>query len=72
MSSKELAWKSIETEEYRIYLFDGGESVKIDNPVKLNISDSGGHRIVDSEGISYYIPPYWNCIKWKANPPFSF
>jgi len=42
-----------------VYEFPEGKDVKINSPIKLNVSKSGGHRIIDSEGISHYIPPKW-------------
>ena len=42
----------------------------IENPDKLNVSDSGGHRIIDMNSISHDIPPKWIHIYWKADPEF--
>ena len=67
----ERDWTDISSEEYRIYDFGvvkGG--VRIDHPRDLHVSDSGGHRILDKEGVSHYIPSGWLHISWKADPPF--
>lgn len=65
-------WKDISTEDYRVYHFPNSETLKIVKPVKLNVSESGGHRILDSAGVSHYIPTGYLYISWLAEPPFSF
>lgn len=50
-------------EEYRVYVFPGGEAVRIDNPQFLIISDNG-HRIGAGE-YSSYIPYGWIHLWWK-------
>lgn len=50
-------------EEFRIYVFPGGEKVRIDNPQFLIISDNG-HRIGCGE-FSHYIPYGWIDLWWK-------
>jgi hypothetical protein len=63
-------WTDIASEEYREYTFPKGEKVRIEKPQKLNVSASGGHRIVDSAGLSHYIPPTWIHLQWKGEPNF--
>ena len=65
--TKNLEWKNIEHEIYRVYYFPDGSEVRIDNPVLLNVSNSGGHRIVDSYDVSHYIPSGWIHIIWETN-----
>ena len=63
-------WTDISSEKWRAYRMwiDGVEVIEtIDNPLKLHVSASGGHRILDAEGISYYIPPKWSRITWEPN-----
>lgn len=67
----ELTFADITTEEYRCYEF-ADMTIRIDNPVGLNVSKSGGHRVLDKAGISHYIPKGWRRLYWKAEPPFSF
>jgi hypothetical protein len=55
----------ISSEEYREYDF-GGDTVRIDAPLQLSVSSSGGHRILDAAGISHYIPAHWIHLYWKA------
>ncbi len=73
---KVVEFDDISGEEYRIYFFtseklpDGRErpmiEIKIDNPQWLNVSKSGGHRLVDEKGISHYVPCGWKHLCWKA------
>ena len=65
----ERKWIDISSEEFRAYTFVKS-AVIINKPQHLNISDSGGHRILDGEGVSHYIPAGWTAISWKADPHF--
>lgn len=69
------AWKDISEEEVRVYRFPGDNSIAINNPVALAINSRGSHRIIDSEGISHYIPAGWVLLSWKVKagrPYFRF
>ena len=55
----------ISSEEFRVYKFPANEEVRIDNPLQLKIS-GGGHRIIDGQGISHYVPKGWVHLFWKA------
>ena len=66
----DLEWKDISHERYRVYTFPEGE-VRIDNPFKLNVSASGGHRILDKWGESHYIPFKWIHLRWRPVPGAS-
>lgn len=62
----------ISTEVGRTYFFPGGDEVYISAPQWLSVS-AGGHRILDGEGFSHYIPKGWIRITWKVkagNPHF--
>ena len=62
-----LKFTDISSEEYRIYHYDGILNfVRIDNPVALNVSKAGGHRLFDGQGVSHYIPKGWRRLEWKA------
>ena len=61
-----LTFVDISSEMYREYIWKDGASVWIDQPLKLNVSKSGGHRIFDSNETSHYIAPGWVHLKWKA------
>ena len=61
-----LAFTDISSEQWRVYQFLGGDVVRIEQPLRLNVSDSGGHRIFDAEGFSHYIPAGWVHLKWAV------
>ena len=66
-----LKFTDISTEEYRTYYFPSstsmfGEQLRISNPIALNTSKSGGHRVLDGAGVSHYIPKGWTRLEWKA------
>ena len=68
--TEELIWKDISHESYRTYTFwkDGKfVKVKINHPIKLNVSDSGGHRILDDKNIAHYIPSGWVHLYWETD-----
>jgi len=70
-----LNFSSLEDEQYRSYEWLNEGSITIKNPLKLNVSKSGGHRILDAEGISHYIPSGWHHLTWKVKDgkdPFAF
>jgi hypothetical protein len=62
-----LAFKDLSDEQYRVYVFSDME-IKIDEPLWLNVSASGGHRVFDSEGRSNYIPAGWRKLYWVVKP----
>jgi hypothetical protein len=61
---------AIDSEEFRIYtvLNDTGipYKIRIDQPTHLAVSASGGHRLLDAQGISHYVPAGWVHLCWKA------
>jgi len=59
-----LEWKNIDHETYRVYYFPNGSQVIIDNPRLINVSESGGHRILDSNDVAHYIPSGWIHLIW--------
>lgn len=65
-----LEFTDISSEEYREYLYiteeSAGYSFRISNPLYLHVSDSGGHRVFDADGVSHYVPPKWIKLQWKA------
>jgi hypothetical protein len=70
-----LTFSSLEDEEYRVYSFADGSEVRIRLPKALNVSKSGGHRVLDKDGVSHYIPAGWNHLYWKVfegKPAFAF
>jgi hypothetical protein len=65
-NATDLEFADISSEQWREYQFLGGEKIRISAPLKLNVSESRGHRIFDANGISHYIPPGWIHLKWKV------
>lgn len=55
----------ISSEEYRTYIFDKEKRVTIMLPIALSVSNNG-HFILDSEGISHYIPKGWIHLFWRS------
>ena len=73
--TKDLEWKNIDHEKYRVYVFQNGDSitnVKIKEPKQLNISKSGGHRILDSKDVAHYIPYGWIHLYWETIDGIAF
>lgn len=60
-----LEFKDLSDELYRVYVYPDME-IKVEEPLLLNVSASGGHRIFDSKGISNYIPAGWRRLYWKV------
>jgi len=58
----------INNELFREYLYPNGAKITIHLPLKLSIAGDKSHRIFDADGLSYYIPPNWIGIVWKAKP----
>lgn len=56
----------ISTERWRRYHYADGSQLFINKPLKLHVSESGGHRIFATDGISRYIKPEWRHIEWMA------
>jgi hypothetical protein len=65
-NASDLVFSDISSEEWREYEFVGGEIIRIVGPERLHVSDSGGHRLFDAEGVSHYVPAKWLRLRWKA------
>lgn len=59
-----LKFDDISSEQTRVYHFSDGSTLTIENPLKLNVSKSGGHRLFDANNKCYYVAPKWNYIDW--------
>ena len=57
----------ISSEASRTYNFGQKGFVKIANPLFLNVSASGGHRIFSADGQSHYIPSGWIHLSWTVH-----
>lgn len=60
-----LEFKDISSEVARTYHF-AERSFTIDQPLRLHVSASGGHRIFDASGKSHYVPAGWLHLEWTA------
>lgn len=60
-----LTLNDISSEEWREYDY-GKQQIRINGPVALNVSKSGGHRVVDENEVTHYIPKGWIHLSWKA------
>ncbi len=72
LSGIDVKFDDISTEMFRQYEFPTGQVVRIESPLWLYVSKSGGHRLVDAAGISHYIPAGWGHLWWqvKDNAPY--
>ena len=69
--NNELVFKNIDHENYRTYVFSD-ITIRIDNPIQLNVSASGGHRLLDAGGVSHYIPCGWKHLYWEVSDDVNF
>ena len=67
-----IKFRDISHEVYREYRFPCGSVIRIDFPQKLNVSDSGGHRVQDATGKAHYIPAGWVHLCWETSDDVSF
>ena len=59
-------FNDITSEVSRTYRFPNEELVTINHPVAINVARGGGHRVIDEEGKSHYIPKGWIKLTWQA------
>ena len=57
INKTKLIFSDISSEKFREYTFPNKEKLTIFQPLFLNVSESGGHRIFSNNGCSYYIKP---------------
>jgi len=68
INKSDLVFKDVSAEQQRSYVFQSNVEVTIQNPLKLHVSDSGGHRLFDAQGVSHYVPAGWIHLRWKSKP----
>ena len=69
-----MEFKDISVERFRVYTFPGGETVRIDRPQEIAVSENG-HRIRDLLGRGHYVPAGWVHLEWEVfegKPTFVF
>ena len=54
-----LPFKDIAGEGYREYVYESGARYRVEDPIALHVSASGGHRIINSDGLSIYVMAGW-------------
>jgi hypothetical protein len=69
INDTELQFTDISSEAFREYEFET-KTIRINEPQRLNVSPSGGHRIFDAAGNSHYIPAGWLRLTWNARTGF--
>lgn len=67
-NNPDLTFSDLSDEKYRVYEYPDGSSVRLDHPSNLNVSKSGGHRVLTKDGVSHYIPSGWNHLYWVVKP----
>ncbi len=65
-NATDLEFTDISSEKYRNYVFAGGEAFRIEEPTHLHVSESGGHRVHNAAGESFYIPKGFLMIVWET------
>jgi len=67
INETDLKFDDISSEKEREYIFPNGNKLLIGNPLYLNVSKSGGHRLYTEDGWCYYVQPKegW-AIRWKV------
>ncbi len=58
-------------EMYRTYEFPNGRQLQIDNVKYVNISKSGGHRLLTVDGRLYYVKPKESWFMAIENYPYA-
>jgi len=66
INTSENEFTDISSELFRQYSFGNGAELVIQDPIALSVSASGGHRVLDASGTSYYVPTGWNYLHWKT------
>jgi len=61
-----LQFTDISSEKFRTYEWPTGYRITIIKPTHLNVSQNGGHRILDKGGVSHYISPGWAHLFWEV------
>ena len=58
----------ISSEEERIYVYHDGREYRVYRPVRLFVTASGSHRVVDQAGWTHRPANDWIGLKWKPFP----
>jgi len=61
------------TETWREYVYTDGFTYCVKLPAKLYVKskpEGDSHRVVDSEGVTHYIPSGWRVLRWRGLTEF--
>jgi len=67
INDSENKFKDISAESYRTYVWGENDILFIENPMRLHVSESGGHRVASLNGQQFYIKPGWKYIVWGVD-----
>lgn len=67
INESENQFTDISAEAYRTYYWSKDEWLFIENPMRLHVSDSEGHRVASLNGQQYYVKPGWKYIVWGVD-----
>ena len=68
INASRFRFVDISSELFREYIYPNGSKLRIEFPLRLSVAKNNAHRLFDMGGLSYYIPPNWISIVWKAKP----
>jgi len=68
VNASRFRFVDITSELFREYVYPNGAKIRIDYPMRLSVAQNNAHRLFDMNGLSYYIPPGWISVVWKARP----
>lgn len=61
----------VSDEEFRVYTFANGETIRVDEPVRLWVKrkpEGDSHRLALANGNGVYVPAGWLKIEWRNKP----
>lgn len=61
-----MKFNSLESEQRRTYVFPD-KDVVVEEPIALNVSRSGGHRVITASGEVHYVPKGWVDLIWEVH-----
>jgi len=83
-AEKDLEFKDVTNEVWREYVFPLGflnpktgevevieHVVRIEGPVGVHVSASGGHRVF-TKTLSFYVRPGWSAIRWPGKDGITY
>ncbi len=65
INNSDREFVDISSEISRMYMFNNGNTLEIEMPQYLSVSDSGNHYVVDIRGRVYVVAPGWQALTWQ-------